>query len=105
MAPGVNGTDAVNLNQLNAVRFDLNTLNRKVEGVGAMAQANAGLTQPLTAGRANISGAIGVYGGSTAVSFGLGKLFSDGKSVARAGFTYIVESKTFGAHAGFGFDF
>lgn len=112
VAPGVQGTDAVNVNQLNAITGDqnaavtaaldnLNTAIKDVEKLAsrgpAIAMASVQALPVLAAGESGVGIGVGTFNGETAlgVSFGhairnnamlsLGVAISGGKTGARAG--------------------
>lgn len=99
VAPGVNPTDAVNLQQLNSgLNSTLAQANRytddQVEHVRnqayagtAAALAVAGLPQAFTPGRGMVSVAGGEYQGQTAAAIGVSILTPDGHWVFKAGGT------------------
>ena len=80
VAPGMLGTDAVNLNQLNTVRRD-------AEGGAAAAIAVAGLPQAYVPGRSMVAAAGGTYQGQTAVAIGLSTINATGRWVYKGAFT------------------
>lgn len=94
VAPGVNGTDAVNVNQLNAglgtVNNNLNALrqdvldNRKEARAGvAGAMAMAGMPQAYLPGKSMVAAGAASFKGQTAIAIGLSKISDNGKWVTK----------------------
>ncbi|MDR5756113.1 YadA-like family protein [Caballeronia sp. LZ035] len=69
VAPGVNGTDAVNMNQLSAVQSSVNTVARQAFSGVAAAMAMPNLT-PSAPGKTVVAVGVGNYKGYTAVGLG-----------------------------------
>ncbi|MDR5778567.1 YadA-like family protein [Caballeronia sp. LZ065] len=69
VAPGVNGTDAVNMNQLGAVQNSVNTVARQAFSGVAAAMAMPNLT-PSAPGKTVVAVGVGNYKGYTAVGLG-----------------------------------
>ncbi|MDR5877124.1 YadA-like family protein [Caballeronia sp. LZ032] len=69
VAPGVNGTDAVNMNQLGAVQNSVNTVARQAFAGVAAAMAMPNLT-PSAPGKTVVAVGVGNYKGYTAVGLG-----------------------------------
>jgi peptidoglycan hydrolase CwlO-like protein len=69
VAPGVNGTDAVNMNQLNAVQSSVNTVARSAFAGVASAMAMPNLT-PSAPGKTIVAAGVANYKGYTAVGLG-----------------------------------
>lgn len=94
VAPGVSGTDAVNLNQLNAglgaVNNNLNSLRQDVldhrkearAGVAA-AMAMAGMPQAYLPGKSMVAAGAATFKGQTAIAIGLSKISDNGKWVTK----------------------
>ncbi|RZL64124.1 MAG: hypothetical protein EOP81_10180 [Variovorax sp.] len=113
VAPGVNGTDAVNMNQLNAgigaanqnvnqLRNDV-VLNRREANAGtAGAMAMAGMPQAYLPGKSMLAAGVAAYEGQTAIAIGVSKLSDNGKWVMK--FTGSANSRgNVGVAAGAGF--
>ncbi|QHB17291.1 YadA-like family protein [Mannheimia pernigra] len=90
VAPGLKGTDAVNVNQLNQVKNDIGNLSRKVDkidrrvrGIGASAAASSALPQVYLPGKSMIAAAGGTYDGATAVSVGYSKASDNSKLILK----------------------
>ncbi|MDR5833017.1 YadA-like family protein [Caballeronia sp. LZ034LL] len=77
VAPGVNGTDAVNMNQLGAVQNSVNTVARQAFAGVAAAMAMPNLT-PSAPGKTVVAVGVGNYKGYTAV--GLGGTYRSGNN-------------------------
>lgn len=121
VGPGVNGTDAVNLNQLqasasgfqnslnnlqselNGVAFDIRRAERRANGGTAGAMAVAGLPQAFTPGKGMIAGAIGGWSDQVAFAIGASKIVGD-NTVVKVGGSYNTQSVG-GFNAGVGFQF
>jgi autotransporter adhesin len=109
VAPGVNGTDAVNVNQLLGAESLLqNNFNRFAQqtyaGIAATS-ALAGLGQSIIPGKGFVSAGIGGYGDSVALAIGLSKAFDvPGTPVIKAGFAvntnggYTAYNASVGVH-------
>jgi autotransporter adhesin len=82
VAPGVNGTDGVNLNQLNllAGEFDnsIQAVIRQEQAGDAVALAASGLRYDDRPGTSSIAGGASYYAGHEGVAFGLGHTSQDG---------------------------
>jgi autotransporter adhesin len=117
VAPGVAGTDAVNVDQLNAgldgarqytdQRF--NRLNGDVRKVGknasagtASAIAMANLPQAYEPGKGMVSMGVGSFDGEAGVALGMSKLSDNGRWVVKASASGNTRGK-FGVGAGAGF--
>ncbi|QLB41118.1 YadA-like family protein [Mannheimia pernigra] len=90
VAPGVKGTDAVNVNQLNQVKNDIGSLSRKVDkinrsvrGIGASSAASSALPQAYLPGKSMLAVASGAYDGATAVSVGYSKASDNSKLILK----------------------
>ena len=102
VAPGVNPTDAVNLNQLNTMFNTAQDDISRANGGVAMALAAASVQLPLEVGEMGVVGGIGVFRGQTAFNFkyqmrpteditfgvGVGVTARDGNVGASAGVGY-----------------
>ncbi|WP_159463060.1 YadA family autotransporter adhesin [Caballeronia ptereochthonis] len=69
VAPGINGTDAVNMNQLNTVQNSVNTVARQAFAGVAAAMAMPNLT-PSQPGKTVVAAGVANYKGYTAVGVG-----------------------------------
>src|SRR5690606_7895476 len=74
MAPGVNGTDAVNMNQFNALRSELSAYRRQADAGTAGAMAMAGMPQAYLPGKSMVAVAAASYGAQTAIAVGVSKI-------------------------------
>ncbi|MBS1174398.1 MAG: hypothetical protein H6R05_529, partial [Burkholderiaceae bacterium] len=88
VAPGVNGTDAVNVNQLNNVTGNL---SNRITNVGhianagvAQAIATAGLPQAYLPGKNMMAVAGGTYQGETGYAVGFSTISDNGKWIIKA---------------------
>jgi autotransporter adhesin len=91
VAPGVQGTDAVNVNQLNQsmgsavseaktyTDDQVRSVRKDGYGGAAAAIAMAGLPQAVLPGRGMVAMAAGTYGGQSAMAIGVSKLSDTGK--------------------------
>ncbi|MDH2998212.1 adhesin [Pasteurellaceae bacterium LFhippo2] len=86
VAPGVKGSDAVNLDQLNQVKGDVvnvnnrvNKLDKRVRGIGASSAAASSLPQVYIPGKSMIAAAGGGYSGASAVAVGYSRASDNGK--------------------------
>jgi hypothetical protein len=81
VAPGVNGTDAVNVNQLNAAiaeqTWQINRVRREMEAGVAVAIAMGGTMTPSEVGKTTLSANFGAYGGEQAFAFALSHLVTE----------------------------
>ena len=121
VAPGVNGTDAINLNQLQAatggvtqaldglssqvagIAFDLNRFKRRANAGTAGAMAVAALPQAFTPGAGMIAGSVGSWQNEVAFAVGASKILGD-QTVVKAGATMSARG-TGGFNAGVGYQF
>ena len=82
VAPGVNGTDGVNLNQLDllagAFNDSIRGLVREYQAGNAVALAASGLRYDDRPGTSSIAGGASYYAGHEGIAFGLGHTSSDG---------------------------
>ncbi|MDO4431364.1 MAG: YadA-like family protein, partial [Lonepinella koalarum] len=94
VAPGVAGTDAVNVNQLkqvannvnqnfNVVNNRINKLDKKIDGVAANAAAAASLPQVYIPGKSMVSAAGGTSGSATSVAVGYSRASDNGKVIIK----------------------
>lgn len=83
VAPGVNGTDAVNVNQLNASQKAafkrIHDVDRKARAGIAQAIATAGLPQAYLPGKNLAALSAGTYGGESGFAVGVSSISDDGK--------------------------
>lgn len=121
VGPAVNGTDAVNLsqlqaattafgtttaglqNQLNQTNFDLNQVRRRANGGTAGAMAVAGLPQAFEPGKSMIGGAIGYWADQVAFAVGVSSIVGE-RTVVKAGGS-ISNQGVGGFNAGIGYQF
>ena len=123
LAAGVNGTDAVNMNQLAAssagsleaanaytdmiaasLDFDIRETRKEARAGSAAALAAAGMPQPSDPGKSMIAMGVGTYRGRSAFAIGASHRVKSGKAVVKVGVTYD-SSEHVGANAGAGFQF
>lgn len=91
VAPGTQMNDAVNLNQLNSglerattqLRNELIGVSKDANAGSATAIAMANMPQAFTPGKSMIAAGVGSYGGQTAISIGVSKLFDKGRWVVK----------------------
>jgi len=94
VAPGVNGTDAVNVNQLsaglgtvsqnvNALRTELAATRKDANAGTAGAMAMAGMPQAYLPGKSMFAAGAATYEGQTAIAIGLSKISDNGKWVTK----------------------
>ncbi|MDO5054993.1 MAG: YadA-like family protein [Pasteurella oralis] len=90
VAPGVDGNDAVTMNQLKEVKQnlgDINNLikknNKKLHAGIAGSNAAAGLPQVYIPGKSMIAAAAGTYGGQNAVAIGYSRSSDNGKVILK----------------------
>ena len=110
MAPGTQGTDAVNLNQLNTgfehattqLRNELNGVSKDANAGTAAAIAMANMPQAFTPGKSMIAAGAGYYEGQTALSIGVSKLSDSGRWVIKFSGSADTRGKV-GVGAGAGF--
>ncbi|HZJ93593.1 MAG TPA: YadA-like family protein [Thiopseudomonas sp.] len=90
VAAGIDGTDAVNVNQLQTVhndlrneiggvRRDLHKVDRKLRAGVAAAMATAGLPQAYLPGKSMVGVAGGTWNGESGVALGVSKITDNGK--------------------------
>ncbi|WP_160168749.1 YadA family autotransporter adhesin [Bordetella bronchiseptica] len=117
VSPGVAGTDAVNVNQLNAgiasanqytdqrvsqVERRMDSLRHDSNAAAAGAIAMANLPQAFLPGRSMASVGMGSYEGQAALAIGVSRLMENGKWVMKLGSSANTRGK-FGVGAGIGF--
>ena len=87
VAPGVNGTDAVNVNQVNAVAGNLNNRINRVGHIAnagvAQAIATAGLPQAYLPGKSMMAVAGGTYEGEAGYAIGFSTISDNGKWIIK----------------------
>lgn len=94
VAPGVEGTDAVNVNQLraglgtvsnnvNALRQEVADNRRDAQAGVAGAMAMAGMPQAYLPGRSMVAAAAATFKGQTAIAVGLSKISDNGRWVTK----------------------
>jgi autotransporter adhesin len=110
VAPGINGTDAVNLNQLNAVSAYAASLNNalgiKVNGELAGANALSGLPFSTIPTKGMVAAGFGFQDGQGAFAVGLSHQFDDRyNTVIRAGGSFGIGNSNQGANVAIGFHF
>ena len=121
VGPGLSGTDAVNLsqlqaatasfqattgnlqNQINGLDYDLSRAKRLANAGTAGAMAVAGLPQAFTEGKGMIAGAVGYWQNQVAFAVGLSKIVGE-RTVLKAGGS-VSGRGTAGFNAGVGFEF
>jgi autotransporter adhesin len=113
VAPGVAGTDAVNVNQLNAQSGQINAqtnqlrdairANQREANAGtAGAMAMAGMPQAYMPGKNMVAGGVAGYEGQSAIAIGYSSISDNGKWVMK--FTGSANSRgSVGVSAGAGF--
>jgi autotransporter adhesin len=107
VAPGINGTDAANVNQLNALRNDLGasmtSLQRSAFGGVAAAMAMPNLT-PREAGRTIVAAGVGNYKGYSAFGAGATYRSRDGAWLVNGALSVTPHGDT-GVRAQVGYEF
>ncbi|WP_439240321.1 YadA-like family protein [Lonepinella sp. BR2474] len=83
VAPGVKGTDAVNVNQLNAVNDRVGKVDRKLRSGIAGVAAAAGLPQVYIPGKSMMSASAGTYRGESAIAVGYSTASDNGKVILK----------------------
>lgn len=108
VAPGMAGTDAVNLNQLGAAMAEVNArvdkVRREAAAGTAAAMAMAGMPQAYQPGRNMLSAGVGSFRGQTALAVGVSRLSDNGSWVVKAGLSADTRGSV-GANIGAGFHF
>ncbi|MEZ7731886.1 YadA-like family protein, partial [Haemophilus sp. 27098_8_127] len=83
VAPGVKGTDAVNVNQLKGavanIHNDMNKMDKKLSAGIAGAMSSGNLYHATLPGKSMVSVGTGTYRGETAVAVGYSRLSDNGK--------------------------
>ncbi|UTO05265.1 YadA-like family protein [Moraxella sp. FZLJ2107] len=107
VAPGVKGTDAVNVNQLQGAVTNINNringLEDDMEGGMAGARAVAALPQVHRPGSSMLAVGLGSYGDKGAVAVGFSSLSDNGRLTFKANVDANTENK-FGAGVGMGWE-
>jgi len=115
VAPGVAGTDAVNVNQLNATSAGLNNrinalgdkvdANARMLSGGIAASAAMAVVTPVEPGRYHVSGAVAGYNGQAGIGFNLLKRSDNGQTTLHAGVGWATGGSKAIVRVGFGFSF
>jgi len=119
VAPGVAGTDAVNVNQLNSgvaaasaytdarANSLQNTIERntKMLSGGIAASAAMAVVTPVEPGRYHVSGAVAGYNGQGGVGFNILKRSDNGQTTLHAGVGWATGGTKAIVRVGFGFSF
>ena len=91
VAPGRDGTDAVNVNQLkkatNEIHNSLNKMDKRRKAGTASALAAAGLMQAYREGQSSVTAGVGQYQNQSAVAVGYSRLSDNGKYGVKVSFT------------------
>ncbi|SUB24218.1 YadA-like family protein [Avibacterium avium] len=83
VAPGVKGTDAVNVNQLNAVGKRIGDVDRKARGGIAGSAAMANLPQAYIPGHSMVAVAASTHRGANAVALGVSRISDSGHVIIK----------------------
>jgi autotransporter adhesin len=115
VAAGVAGTDAVNVNQLNATAGSLNSRinnladqvssNTKMLSGGIAASAAMAVVTPVEPGRYHVSGAVAGYNGQAGIGFNVLKRSDNGQTTLHAGVGWGSGGSKAIVRVGFGFSF
>ncbi|AMM24670.1 YadA family autotransporter adhesin [Variovorax sp. PAMC 28711] len=119
VAPGVAGTDAVNVNQLNSGIAGANAYtNARVNGLqnqidsntkmlsgGIAASAAMAVVTPVEPGRYHVSGAVAGYNGQAGVGLNILKRADNGQTTLHAGVGWATGGSKAIVRVGFGFSF
>jgi autotransporter adhesin len=99
VAAGVNGTDAVNLNQLNTATGNLqgqvNNLDNRITRLGkelsggVAASAAMAVVTPVEPGRYHLTGAVAAYNGQVGIGFNVLKRSENGQTTLHAGLGWV----------------
>ncbi|WP_213227283.1 YadA-like family protein [Caballeronia sp. NK8] len=103
VAPGINGTDAANMNQLNAVQSSVNSVARGAFAGVAAAMSMPNMT-PSQPGNTVVAAGVGNYKGYTAVGLGATYRSRDSRWLVN-GAASITPSGDTGARAQVGYEF
>ena len=106
VAPGRDGTDAVNVNQLkkatNEIHNSLNKMDKRRKAGTASALATAGLMQAYREGHSSVTAGVGQYQNQSAVAVGYSRLSDNGKYGVKVSFTTNTQGEVGGtASAGY----
>ena len=106
VAPGKDGTDAVNVNQLKKATGDihnsLNKMDKRRKAGTASALATAGLMQAYREGQSSVTAGVGQYQNQSAVAVGYSRLSDNGKYGVKVSFTTNTQGEVGGtASAGY----
>lgn len=106
VAPGRDGTDAVNVNQLkkatNEIHNSLNKMDKRRKAGTASALATAGLMQAYREGQSSVTAGVGQYQNQSAVAVGYSRLSDNGKYGVKVSFTTNTQGEVGGtASAGY----
>ena len=115
VAAGVAGTDAVNVNQLNAAAGSLNnrinnladqvSSNTRMLSGGIAASAAMAVVTPVEPGRYHVSGAVAGYNGQAGIGFNVLKRSDNGQTTLHAGVGWGSGGSKAIVRVGFGFSF
>ncbi|MGJ7486333.1 YadA family autotransporter adhesin [Variovorax sp. LT2P21] len=115
VAAGVEGTDAVNVNQLNGATSKLNSridnladqvsANTRMLSGGIAASAAMAVVTPVEPGRYHVSGAVAGYNGQAGVGFNLLKRSDSGQTTLHAGVGWGSGGSKAIVRVGFGLSF
>lgn len=113
VAAGSAPTDAVNVSQLEASKYetnkkinrlarDIDKLDKRIDGVAASAAAMANLPQPTAPGKSMVSLGVGSHRSQQAIAIGVSRISDNGKIVIKASATQNTNGNaTVGAGIGF----
>ena len=106
VAPGRDGTDAVNVNQLkkatNEIHNSLNKMDKRRKAGTASALATAGLMQAYREGQSAVTAGVAQYQNQSAVAVGYSRLSDNGKYGVKVSFTTNTQGEVGGtASAGY----
>ncbi|STZ76512.1 surface fibril protein [Bergeriella denitrificans] len=91
VAPGINGTDAVNVNQLNQglgnLRNDINNVGKKAYAGVAGAIAQSSIPQVTRPGATGLGVGGGYYGGESAMAIGVSSMSDGGNWIIKGNFS------------------
>jgi autotransporter adhesin len=115
VAAGVEGTDAVNVNQLNGATSKLNSridsladqvsANTRMLSGGIAASAAMAVVTPVEPGRYHVSGAVAGYNGQAGIGFNLLKRSDNGQTTLHAGVGWGSGGSKAIVRVGFGLSF
>ena len=111
VAPGVSGTDAVNVNQLvaaeNSWQQNINTYVAQANAGIALALASSGLHYDSAPGTTSLAGAASYYADHAGIAFGLNHTSADGRWRYNIATTFVspVDGAGVGVVAGFSYTF